>query len=320
MRRPRLFFALPFVIALVAAGLRPSLAQTGNKPLPPGVSVAPLVVTPNIPPLSRGDLAEAVDTFVRARQTVTRVDRIARWRSPICVETLGLPEAMNAAITARILEVGAAIGAPRADRAGCRANIEVAFTGEPQPFIDLVARREWILLGYHYAAQTRRITRITHPIQAWYVTGTRAYSNAGAAMAGTIGEPSVGTGQIAIDDPLNRAPGGEAGSRMSASLSSEFANVLIVVDQARVAGQSTEAIADYVAVLAFAPVANLDACDPLPSILDLYAKCEPPRSPQALTVADRDYLEALYSVNTQLEVTLARTAIEASVRRAFGSR
>jgi hypothetical protein len=236
------------------------------------------------------------------------------------VETLGLPEAMNTEITARIVQVGAAIGAPLAEKNGCRANVEVVFTAEPQLFIDKVAQREWILLGYHYAADTRRITRIVRPIQAWYVTGTRSSSNGTAAVAGTAAQGSVGTGQIAIDASMTRAPGGEAGSRFNASLSSEFANVLILVDQEKIAGQSTRAIADYAAELTFAPVANLDACGALPSILDLLAKCDPPRAPQTLTSSDLAFLKALYAVNTRLEVTLARGAIEEQIRRAFGGK
>jgi hypothetical protein len=190
------------------------------------------------------------------------------------------------------------------------------FTAEPQRLVDLVAKREWILLGYHYAAQTHRITRVTHPIQAWYVTGTRSYSNGGAAVLGQISQPAVGTGQIALDDPLNQSPGGEAGSRLGASLGSEFANVLIVVDQGKVAGQSTEAIANYVAVLAYAPVADLESCNPLPSILDLLAKCDPPRAPDKMTASDLAYLTALYAVNTRMEVTLAKGAIADVMQKA----
>ncbi|HEY1930264.1 MAG TPA: hypothetical protein VGG92_22565 [Caulobacteraceae bacterium] len=286
----------------------------------PATTVSPLTVTGEIPRLSRPAMSRAIDHFVRAREIATRVDRVARWREPICVETLGLPEAMNAAITRRIVQAGASIGAPPPAPPHCTANVEVVFTAQPQAFIDLVARRRWILLGYHYASQTERISRITHPIQAWYVTGTRAYSNGTAAVVGTMAQTEVGSGQIAIDDPMGRAPSGEAGTRFSTSLQSEFANVLIVVDQAKVAGQSTDAIADYVAVLAFAPVANLDACNPLPSILDLFAACAPPRVPQSLTASDLAYLKALYAADTRLEVSMVRSQIGTNMMGALKPR
>jgi hypothetical protein len=321
-RAAGLLLAAAFALAAAAAAARPLPA--GDTPATlaqePATTVSPLTVTGELPKLSRPQLSRAVDHFMRARQIVTRVDRVARWREPICVETLGLPDAMNAAITRRVAQVGATIGAPRTDAPGCKANIEVVFTGEPQAFIDLVASRQWVLLGYHYASQTERISRITHPIQAWYVTGTRSFSNGTASVAGTIAESTVGTGQIALDDPLNRAPGGGLGSRIPDSLQSEFANVLVLVDQAKVAGQSTDAIADYVAVLAFAPVANLDACNPLPSILDLFSQCDPPRDPQSLTGSDLAYLKALYSVNTRLEVTMARSAIWSDMMRSLTRR
>jgi hypothetical protein len=104
------------------------------------------------------------------------------------------------------------------------------------------------------------------------------------------------------------------------SLASEFANVLIVVDQTKVVGQSTQAIADYAAVLALAPVANLNSCGALTSILDLLADCDPARNPETLTPSDLAFLKALYSVNLRLEGALARSQIEAAIRRDFGSR
>jgi hypothetical protein len=312
--------ALAMGAAVAAARPGASGDTTATAAQEPSTTVSPLTITSEVPKLSRPALSRAVDHFVRARQIVTRVDRVARWREPICVETQGLPDEIDAAITRRILQVGATIGAPRIDATGCKANIEVVFTAQPQAFIDLVARRQWIVLGYHYASQTKRISRITHPIQAWYVTGTRSFSNGTAAVAGTIAESTVGTGQIALDDPLNRAPGGGLGSRIPDSLQSEFANVLILVDQAKVAGQSTEAIADYAAVLAFAPVANLDACNPLPSILDLFAKCEPPRTPDSLTWSDLAYLKGLYAVNTRLEVTMVRSEIWSNMMGALRPR
>ncbi len=290
-------------------------AQTAAPPPSDATTVAPIIITPPAPAMSHAALAKAVDAFVQSRQVATRVGRIARWRQDVCVATLGLPEAMNAAISARIAQVAATIGAPRTASTGCKANVEVLFTAEPQKLVDLVASREWVLLGFHYAAQTHRITRVIHPIQAWYVTGTRSYGNGGAALLGQIAQPSVGTGQIALDDPMNQSPGGQGGSRLDASLGSEFANVLIVVDQTKVAGQSTEAIADYAAVMAFAPVADVDSCNALPSILDLLGKCDPPRTPEGLTASDIAYLKALYAVNTRMDGAYAKGAIATNMEK-----
>jgi hypothetical protein len=113
--------ALALALGLAALGSPAALAQAAG-PAAPATTVEPLVVTP-APILTPKALERAVDSFVQARQTVSRVGRIARWRAPICVETLGLPEDMNAAISARIARVGAAIGAPPSAGAGCQANV-----------------------------------------------------------------------------------------------------------------------------------------------------------------------------------------------------
>jgi hypothetical protein len=289
-------------------------------------TVAPITVTP-APKLSERDLAHAADGFVRARTTATRIGRIARWRVPVCPVTQGLPDDLNAAITARVREIAAAVGAPVAHEP-CVANLEIEFTAQPQALIDLARKRRWILAGAQNAQQTGRATGMTHPIQSWYVTATRSYALGAAggafAAAGSSGKGKVGFGSLGIgggspgeavvDDPLGHTTGGEPGSRLDDTVSSEFANVLVIVDQARIAGASTPAIADYVAVLGLSQVSSLDDCTALPSILDLLSTgCRPARQPSSLTASDFAYLKALYGRETRMEASYSRGVIASEV-------
>lgn len=303
---------------------------------PPANRIAPLVVTP-APRLSNQDIQKAADGFVRARTVATRIGRLARWRVAMCPVVDGLPPDMDAAITGRVRQIAIAAGAPVA-KPGCAPNnVEIEFTPHPQALFALARSHNWILAGFHYASQSQRLGEVTRPIQAWYVTATRstALGTAGAATAigdgvnsttlqVTAGQNGVNGGPVGvavIDDPFGRTPGEELGSRLNDTLSSEFANVLVIVDQTKVAGASTQAIADYVAVLALAQVADLDDCNALPSVLDLLAKgCSPARAPEMLTASDLGYLQALYGTETRLPAAFSRGVIAAHLAQALQPR
>jgi len=318
---------------LARLGIVLTLASTATKALGQAdhaerqnPTVAPITVTP-APKLSARELEHAADGFVRARTTVTRIGRLARWRVPVCPVTQGLPDDLNAAITARVREIAAAVGAPVA-REGCVANLEIEFTAHPQALLDLARKRNWILVAAQNPQQSGRSTGMTHPIQSWYVTATRSYAidaaggafaAAGATGKGKVGMGSLGIdggspGEAVIDDPLGHSIGGEPGSRLDDTVGSEFANVLVIVDQAKIAGASTPAIADYVAVLGLSQISELDDCSALPSILDLLSTgCTPARQPNSLTASDFAYLKALYGRETRMEASYARGALTSEV-------
>jgi hypothetical protein len=76
-------------------------------------------------------------------------------------------------------------------------------------------------------------------------------------------------------------------------------------DSKQVSKYSLTAIADYIGVLALTR-ASLDACNELPSVIDLLSKdCEQGRAtPTSLTSADAAYLKALYSANLGYNVNI----------------
>jgi hypothetical protein len=323
-----------FVACAWLAAAAPAWSQsTGSEA---AIRIAPLVVTPT-PQLSSQDIQRAATDFVKARTTPTRIGRLARWRVAMCPVVDGLPPEMNAAITGRVRQIATAAGAPVA-KPGCAPNnVEIEFTPHPQALFDMARSRNWILAGFHYASQGQRVGEVTRPIQAWYVTASRstALGTAGAATAigdgmnsptfqvteGRNGVNAGPSGVALIDDPFGRTPGSDPGSRLNDTLSSEFANVLVIIDQVKVAGASTQAIADYAAVLALAQVADLDDCSTLPSVLDLLAKgCAPARTPEMLTASDLAYLQALYGTETRLEASYSRGAITTRLAQTLQAR
>jgi hypothetical protein len=158
-----------------------------------------------------------------------------------------------------------------------------------------------------------------HPIQAWYVTATRSYVAPTTPLNGTTYDHGIAAApannaplfvQGFTQSPLPPKNGrqndtpqgqdllrGQAGSLLGAGLTSEFVNVMILVDSKQVSKYSLTGIADYIGMLALTR-ASIDACSELPSVIDLLSKdCQGRATPTSLTSADTAYLKALYSAN-----------------------
>jgi len=242
--------------------------------------------------------------FVDSHGVRTRIGQFARWHEPICVRTAGLPLELNARISNRIMDIAESVGVAtnRADL--CRPNVRIGFTSEPQAMVELAARRNPLVIGFHYASQRGRVMRVRQPVQAWYVTTT----GAGGATA-TIDQAGV------------RASGGSAGSRLSAGISSGLAHVLILADTRLVQGEEVDAIAELLAFLALAQTPVAEACDDTDTILNLMnPACPPSRRPVALTRFDIAYLRALYGVNPEWGPQLQRGTLVQHMTNTLGGR
>jgi hypothetical protein len=296
---PLIVTAALSILAVAAAPAQPSA---------PSITVAPVTVQGTLTPpealkKSRG--------FVRAYAAVSpTIGQFSRWHDQLCVMVTGLAPDQSAAVKARIEEVGVAVGL-EIKRPGCKANIEVVFTGKPQDLLDWVATHSDEVLGYHFASQLKALQTVSRPVQAWYMTATRGGSSDNASLAFAIvncGKGCAGAGvrgahepPEAVDTPGGARPNGCGGRHFTACLSSLFDNVLVVVDARRVQGQPLDPITDYLAMLALSQPRSLDGCLDLPSIIDLFAPepCPGRTPPDGLTPADAAYLSALYAADSQ---------------------
>jgi hypothetical protein len=289
MRKPLATFAASLFALVVVA---PSIAAAAEPEPPadqqsPGASQPP--ATPNSPqdytvaevvvrgrqPTTR-ELAVMMERFVRDHGAASRWGRIAYWRDPVCPLVVGLSSPFNAFVSRRIRDVAASVKA-RVGRDACRPNVIVIFTSEPQPLLNTVRQEASVMLGFHYAAQARRLATFDRPVKAWYATASYA------------------EGQEVLDDPRNAAPGGRLGSRLSAPLTTVFKNVLIVANSRVVAGREIGPVADYISMLSPSQARSLEGCQATPSVIDLLSPvCGDKSEATSLTAADRAYLEELY--------------------------
>jgi hypothetical protein len=222
---------------------------------------------------------------------------------PVCPVTLGLPDAFDAFVTARVVQVAASAGA-RTDKTGnCKPNIEIIFTEEPSAVVKSLAERtKGGILGMHYLHETPRLLEVTHPIQGWYVTGTRMVSNAITPVASTDRRGATTPADDKtpkLDNAYRNVPERVGlGSSIPGRRISSIVNVLIVADIKQVGGGAIGPVADYIAMLALSEPRSLDQCNALPSILDLMSSdCGSRPKPQQLTDSDIAYLKGLYAAD-----------------------
>ena len=257
-----------------------------------------------------------IPEFVQSHSLASAwTDELIRWQSNICPETLGLQSPSNEFVSQRVLAIARQVGAPTAHAGRCRTNVEILFTADPAEQLSYVVRNEPVLLG---DAPTGRDTlaAFDHPIKAWYATYTphmESFPSGGSSQVNLATTTSLSAGWGSFGYAMGAATEALRMSGMASAhlgeLSSEFVNVLILIDSTQVNRYPLEAIADYVAMLALTRT-SLGGCSELPSVIDLLSRdCGARAKPQAITAADTAYLKALYAARLELKVTLARGEI-----------
>lgn len=268
---------------------------------------------------------KALDNFIIAHaRPSAALDKIARWRSGICPVTIGLPSKFNRYVTERIVRVAMTTGAPLDTNEPCRPNIIVLATAEPQALLDFIRAKRPGLLGFHYAPQRERLSKMRLPIQAWYSTATEDMRGLVTADLPT---------QTFVDVPpfsefgmlASGGGGGSFGPRASSSsrlgdgLKSQFTTALLIVDTSKIAGQEIGPLSDYIAMLALSQGQYYDVCQDTPTITNLMASgCAPEMKPAALTDIDVTYLRGLYKMDAGASYRGQRASIAFQMKKALG--
>jgi beta-lactamase regulating signal transducer with metallopeptidase domain len=284
-----------------------TLSPASGQAIRSASQVAPVTVWGT---LSAAMVDEQARNFVQSYATAPNpeIDQIGRWHDPVCVQVVGLVPGQAALVKARLESVAQAVGLKSA-RADCHTNVEIVFTDQPQPMMDLVAGRREYLLGYYHLHDRDRLKKVTRPIQSWYVSSTSSFAGVGAAVNVKGGDYAVLATSLnsapaskmgIIDDPENGAPVGCGDSPpFTSCYESWIENVLIVADSKALEGRDLGLAADYIAMLALSKPRSQDGCSALASVIDAFAKsaCPGRDAPDGLTPADAAYLTALYAAD-----------------------
>jgi hypothetical protein len=274
-----------------------------QEPPPPADDVGQSVTVTGEREDNEAERRREAGRFVDSHAVRTRIGQYARWHEPVCVRTWGLPLALNAGISGRVMDIAESLGI-RTDRSElCRPNVRIGFTSAPQAMLEQAARRNPQVIGFHYAPQRDRVMRVRQPVQAWYVTKTMAMPDVGT-------NDPLGSSTERIDQAGVRALGGGAGSRLTNGISSGLAHVLIFADARVAEGQEVDSIAELFAFLALAQTPVAETCDETTTILNLMnPACPPDRRPAALTGQDGAYLRGLYRMDPEVGPQMQRGSL-----------
>jgi hypothetical protein len=270
---------------------------------------------------------EVIDSFIAAQAVPSQaLDQMARWNVPVCPMVVGVPKDFARFVEQRVREVAAEVGAPV--REACKQNVSIIFTPEPQSVVNEIRRRSSAFIGYHHStAQGDKLAKVTHPIQAWHMTGTRDLRR---NLEADNPRSQTNTQVIRYPDPLpphkmieiylpNASALTVTGGRLGNGLSSEFTHALIVADIKWAQGPEIGTVADAMAVLALSRPALPDNCRSMASILDLLAK-DCPRSAEttAITPADLAFLRGLYRIKPDDFLTKQQNEVASQMQKALG--
>jgi hypothetical protein len=272
----------------------PGAAQASSEP--PDVSTITTALPPSARELAGDSLFQFVVHHATRHQSVSTLGGPIRWRGgrpeTVCPLTIGLGQAYNDFVSARIRAVAAQVGAPVQTDARCEPNVAVIFTSNPRLPMETIVKRavRWPGVGFPRPIEEELQISGRHAIQGWYMIAGGGWSilNRDASQLGGLELRALWP--RVIPTSISNIDG-----------NSGILAVALVVDTSKLAGSSIGSIADYLAMAALTIVQSPDHCDPLPSILDLLSStCGARVPPESLTAADVAFLKALYHLNTAL--------------------
>lgn len=229
----------------------------------------------------------AVSAFVETHTAASHLGRIARWDDPICPGIAGLPANFSKFILERIRTVATAAGA-KVDPEGCKANISIVFTTSPQALVDGMRAKDPVVLGYFdNSDQADKLAKVTHPIQAWYVTKT----------VDLRGKWTVDANSRYLHSNQNYDARSSNGTRIGDGLESAFYTITVVADPSKLGAYEIGALADNVAMLALSQPSTLEECSALTSIENLaLTGCTAAAKLAVMSPNDSAFLYGLYHV------------------------
>lgn len=115
--------------------------------------------------------AEPVRSYIEA-VTIETEDQIARFESPICPASFGLPPGQNEMVAERVRLVAEHLGVRTADR-GCSPNVVIIVADDGEHFLRTLRRKRPALFAHLPLADIRAMLRLEGPARAWHQVETR---------------------------------------------------------------------------------------------------------------------------------------------------
>jgi hypothetical protein len=250
---------------------------------------------------------DVLNKFVKSFAAPTAINgKIARWERRICPLTVGQPPALANFVTQHVKDIAMRVGAPVNPAPSCNPNIEIVFTTTPQDLLDNVRAHNADYLGYAESSTRRKeLATVTRPVQAWYLTEIKDLNGMTKIDTGQRTPGGVHIGPLNFEYAVSvRRSGNLTGN----GVRSAFNHIVIVVDLDKVKEHAIGPLADYIALLALTQLNSLDACQELPSIVNMLAPgCD--QKVAALSGSDLAYLRGLYKMNPDMYLVVQQNEI-----------
>lgn len=297
MRSTRSPIILLFAASVVAAWAVSSaaLAQERARQSDPSVSTVEDVLVEGRP------LEERAAAFVEQATAPARGRGLGRWHGRVCVAAVNLRADLAQSIVNRVSDVASELGL-RVGDVGCAANVVIVFATDAsglaaaladerprafRPGTSGIERGERAFEDFLNGDQPVRWWHLSMPVDA--ETGRRATRLPGdIEPGGAPSAPYVVT----------------FASRLNTQIRDDVFKAFIFVDVDRIGTVNTAQLADYLALIALAPVDPAGTFSGYNTILNLFAGTA---APDGLTDWDWSYLRALYQTldAPQLPVSVA---------------
>jgi hypothetical protein len=234
--------------------------------------------------------------FIRAVTQVPNLGQVGRFHAPACPAAIGLTDALNARMVARMRLVAGAAGI-RLAKEPCTPNVFVIVTNDKKAAIEALEHRYPEYFGDMHSLQIRELASAPTPAVAWQVTSL-------LTADGEAVEAPAGGGFYRVRTSSNP-------SRIRASSMPTFTAALVVIDIKAAAYLTATQLADYAVMRTFA------ATDPervvktgAPTILGILGQPDDRLLPITLTYWDMAFLKALYSTDNAYYAEYQRDDIE----------
>ena len=242
------------------------------------------------------DRERQIEQFVDALTPARNRGQLSRFEWSVCPAAMGLSEAQNAAVAARMLRVAKAASIPTGE-ANCRPNVFVVVTREKQAFIEQLRKQYPADFADMAPQEIRSLASSAGPVAAWHVKGLL---NADGLEVGKNARTGYYVNQ-ATDMP----------SRITNTTRPHFVASIVVLELNAVGGLTTKQLADYAAMRAFSqadPSKLTNAA--APTILTMLDAPADAPVPITLTQWDLSFLRGLYSSSDNLYASQQRGEIE----------
>lgn len=253
---------------------------------------------------------DPVVAFVEA-VTVETGDQIAKFATPICPISLGLPPEQGAFIEARARQIAQHLGLG-VSAGDCRPNIVIIVAGQGGDFVRQLRHHRPELFNALEQAHVRQIMRLSGPVRAWQVVEARGADGRPMERVSFL---ETGPGQAPRPIANGYMLTGVIPSLTSRPTRQDLSLSFIVFDLAAVEGLTLLQIADHAAMRALArtEVTGLPARR---SILTLFSDRNAGAEPvPELTNWDTAYLSALYRTNNTVTAHQQRSNMSRTMRR-----